>query len=210
MTGAEGAHLPWEIMASVQHITIEATESTAAGFYDEVLGIDSRVRVQVSQDPTSGFRGFVLGLVVAQPATVDSLMAGAIEAGAASLKPPRKSLWGYGGAVRAPDGTVVTCASSSKKSTGPGTREIDELVLQLGVADVAASRQFYTEHGFSVTKSYGRKYVEFDTGPVSLTLNGRDALAKTVGLSPAGSGSHRLVVGGDTDSFVDPDGYVWA
>ncbi|MDQ2661952.1 MAG: glyoxalase [Actinomycetota bacterium] len=196
-------------MASIEHITIETTESTFGGFYAEALGINTRVRAQVSQAPTDGFRGFILGLVVAQPATVDTFIASALDAGATSLKPPTKSMWGYGGAVHAPDGTVVTFASSSKKNTGPGSREIDELVLQLGVADVAASRQFYTERGFPATKSYGRKYVEFDSGPVSLTLNRRDALAKTVGLSPEGSGSHRLIIGGNIGSLVDPDGYAW-
>jgi hypothetical protein len=61
---------------------------------------------------------------------------------------------------------VTAVASSSKKDTGPATGQIDEVVLQLGVADVAASKRFYVERGFTVAKSYGRRYVEFDTGPV--------------------------------------------
>jgi predicted lactoylglutathione lyase len=197
-------------MASVEHITIESDDPTAAGFYAEALGVGAWVRVHTSHAPSSGFRGFVLGLVVAQPATVDALIRAAMDAGATSLKEATKSLWGYGGAVRAPDGTIVTFASSSKKNTAPASREIDEVVLQLGVSDVAASKQFYLERGLAATKSYGRRYVEFDTGPVSLTLNSRSALAKTVGLSVEGSGSHRLVIGGDMGSFTDPDGYEWA
>jgi hypothetical protein len=82
-------------------------------------------------------------------------------------------------------------------------------VLQLGVADVAASKRFYVDRGLTVTKSYGRRYVEFDTGPVKLTLNRRRALAKVAGVSPDGSGSHRLLIGSDAGPFTDPDGFVW-
>ncbi len=38
--------------------------------------------------------------------------------------------------MQAPDGTIWTVASSSKKDTGPATRQIDEIVLQLGATDV--------------------------------------------------------------------------
>jgi hypothetical protein len=47
----------------------------------------------------------------------------------------------------------------------PVTREIDEVVLELGVADVAASKWFYAGRGFAVEESHGRKYVAF--GPPS-------------------------------------------
>jgi predicted lactoylglutathione lyase len=80
---------------------------------------------------------------VSQPATVNGLIGAALDAGATPLKPAAKSLWGCGGVVRAPDGTIWTVASSAKKDTGPATRQIDEIVLQLGVADVAASKRFY-------------------------------------------------------------------
>lgn len=196
-------------MTSIEHITIEA-DSVDAGFYDDVLGLDWRVRVVASSEATTGFRGFVLGLVVAQPVGVDGLMESTENAGAVVLKPPSKSLWGYGGALQAPDGTVITVASSTKKNTGPTSRKVDEIVLQLGVADVVTSRRFYAERGLAETKSFGRSYVEFATGPVSLTLNARGALAKTVGLSADGTGSHRLVIGSDAGAFSDPDGYVWS
>jgi hypothetical protein len=54
-------------------------------------------------------------------------------------------------------------------------------------------------------------YVEFDTGssPVKLGLYRHKALAKDAGVSAEGSGSHRLVVGGDAGSFTDPDGFTW-
>lgn len=62
-----------------------------------------------------------------------------------------------------------------------------------------------------MTRSFGRKYVEFATAssPVKLALYGRRALAKDVGVPIDGTGSHRLMLGGDAGSFTDPDGFVW-
>jgi catechol 2,3-dioxygenase-like lactoylglutathione lyase family enzyme len=196
-------------MTSIDYVTLEVADPTAANrFYSAVLGLE-HVRVQASDAPTTGFRGFTLSLVVSQPATVNNLIGAALEAGATPLKPAAKSLWGYGGVVQAPDGTIVTVASSSKKDTGPATREIDELVLQLGVADVVASKRFYADRGFDVAKSYGRRYVQFDSGPVTLALYKRRGLAKVSGVSPDGSGSHRIAVGSDAGPFTDPDGFGW-
>jgi hypothetical protein len=67
------------------------------------------------------------------------------------------------------------------------------------------------DHGLEVAKSFGRKYVEFDmpSGAVTLGLYGRRALAKDAGVAPDGSGSHRLVIGGDAGHFTDPDGFGW-
>ena len=196
-------------MTSIDYVTLEVADPTAANrFYSAVLGLE-HVRVQASDAPTTGFRGFTLSLVVSQPATVNNLIGAALEAGATPLKPAAKSLWGYGGVVQAPDGTIVTVASSSKKDTGPAAREIDELVLQLGVADVAATKRFYVDRGFDVAKSYGRRYVQFDSGPVTLALYKRRGLAKVSGVSPDGSGSHRIAVGSDAGPFTDPDGFGW-
>jgi hypothetical protein len=39
--------------------------------------------------------------------------------------------------------------------------------------------------------------------------NGRRALAKDAGVSPEGTGSHRIVIGSDTGPFTDPDGFAW-
>lgn len=44
---------------------------------------------------------------------------------------------------------------------------------------------------------------------IKLTLNKRGALAKTAGVSPNGTGSHRLVIGSDAGAFTDPYGFVW-
>jgi catechol 2,3-dioxygenase-like lactoylglutathione lyase family enzyme len=199
-------------MTSIEHITLEVADPTAADrFYTTAFGFDGQVRVRASDAPTTGFRGFTLSLVVGQPATVDGLVDAAVDAGATLLKPAKKSLWGYGGVVQAPDGTICTLASSSKKDTGPATRQIDEIVLQLGAADVAASKRFYVDHGLAVGKSYGRRYVEFDTpsSPVKLALLKRRALAKTAGVSPDGTGSHRIAIGSDAGPFTDPDGFPW-
>jgi predicted lactoylglutathione lyase len=167
--------------------------------------------VRASQAPTTGFRGFTLSLIVSQPATVNGLVRAALDAGATALKPAAKSLWGYGGVVQAPDGTICTIASSTKKDTGPATRQVDDVVLQLGVEDVAASKRFYVDRGLAVAKSFGRRYVEFATpsSPVKLALLKRPALAKAAGVSPDGTGSHRIVVGSDAGPFTDPDGFAW-
>jgi hypothetical protein len=86
------------------------------------------------------------------------------------------------------------------------------MVLLLGVADVAASKRFYVERGLDVAKSFGRKYVEFATSssPVKLALYGRRTAAKDAGVSPDGTGSHRLMIGSDAGTFADPDGFGWA
>jgi predicted lactoylglutathione lyase len=197
-------------VGAIEFVAIEVADTQAAeAFYAAAFGGGSRVRVRASQAPTTGFRGFTMSLVVSQPATVNSLIERAADAGAAVLKPAAKSLWGYGGVVQAPDGTVWTVASSSKKDTGPVAAQLDAIVLQLGVADVAASKKFYVDHGLSVAKSFGSRYAELDTGPVKLTLNRRGSLAKTAAVSSDGTGSHRLVIGGDAGAFTDPDGFVW-
>jgi hypothetical protein len=199
-------------MTSIEYVTIEVADPTAADrFYTAAFGLGAHVHVRASEAPTTGFRGFTLSLGVSQPATVNGLIGAALDAGATPLKPAAKSLWGYGGVVQAPDGTICTVASPAKKDTGPATRQIDEIVLQLGVADVAASKRFYVDRGLAAAKSYGRKYVTFGpaSSPVKLALYNRRALAKVAGVSPDGTGSHRIVVGSDAGPFTDPDGFVW-
>jgi hypothetical protein len=34
-------------------------------------------------------------------------------------------------------------------------------------------------------------------------------LAKDAGVAPEGTGSHRIVIGGDGGPFTDPDGFEW-
>ncbi|MFD0261739.1 glyoxalase [Kitasatospora indigofera] len=198
-------------MATIEFLTIEVADTTAAESFYTAFGLGDRLRLRASAEPTTGFRGFSLSLTVSQPGTVDNLVGAALDAGATALKPATKSFWGYGGVVQAPDGTIWKIATSAKKNTGPATREIDEMVLLLGASDVAASRKFYVERGLAVAKSFGRKYVEFATpsSAVKLALYGRRALAKDVGVPIDGTGSHRLVLSGDGGPFSDPDGFAW-
>ena len=199
-------------MNAVESVVLEVPDPEAAEkFYAAAFGIGSGLDVRAASDePSTGFRSFTLSLIVSQPSTVDSLVRTALEAGATELKPVTKSFWGYGGTVRAPDGTIWKVASSSKKDTGPATRDIDDIALLLGVADVKETKKFYVEHGLEVGKSFGSKYVEFaSSGPVKLALYGHKALAKDAGVDPEGSGSHRIAVRSGLGSFTDPDGFAW-
>ena len=199
-------------MTYIESLTLEVADPPAARhFYSEAFGLGDQLHLRASDAPTEGFRGFTLSLVVSQPSTVDSLIGSALEAGATSLKPAAKSLWGYGGVVQAPDGTIWKVATSARKDTGPATRQIDKIALLLGTADITESKRFYTGQGLAVAKSFGRKYVEFEAGPgpVSLGLYGRKALAKDAGVAPDGTGSHRIAINAESGPFTDPDGFAW-
>ena len=198
-------------MTNLRGVVLEVADvAETERFLQEAFGLDERVRVRQSAADTSGFRGFTLSLTVGQPSTVTNLFESAVGAGATVIKPVTKSIWGYGGTLQAPDGTIWKVATSEKKDTGPATRAIDSVVLLLGCSDVAASKKFYVDHGLTVARSFGRKYVEFDaTGPVKLGLYGRKALAKDAGVPVDGRGSHRIALTGDAADFVDPDGFSW-
>lgn len=197
---------------AIESVTLDVSDETAAAaFYAAAFGLGDTVRVRAADAPASGFRGYILSLVVAQPSTVDSLIGTAVDAGATTLKPAAKSFWGYGGVVQAPDGAIWKIATSNKKDTAPANREIDDVVILLGVDNVKATKRFYTDRGLTVSKSFGSKYVEFDApaGSIKLALYGRKAAAKDAGVAPEGSGSHRIAIGGGIESCVDPDGFVW-
>ncbi len=94
-------------MATIASVTLDVADPSAAHrFHSAAFGLDTQLRLRASDAPTTGFRGFALALTVSQPADVDVLIGAALDAGATSLKPAAKSLWGYGGVVRAPDGTI--------------------------------------------------------------------------------------------------------
>ncbi|MEV4126767.1 glyoxalase [Nocardia sp. NPDC049707] len=197
---------------AIESVILEVPDTVVAqAFYTAAFGLGDKVRVRASEAPTTGFRGFILSLVVAQPSTVDSLIGTAVQAGATTLKPAKKSFWGYGGVVQAPDGAIWKIATSAKKDTGPATREIDDFVILLGVDNVKATKQFYVDRGLTVAKSFGSKYVEFDTAPssVKLALYGRRAAAKDAGVPAEGTGSHRIVIGGNIGPCTDLDGFAW-
>ncbi|MFD1544594.1 hypothetical protein [Nonomuraea guangzhouensis] len=65
---------------------------------------------------------------------------------------------------------------------GPASQQFDEMVLLLGATEPS---------------------------PVKLALYGRRALAKDVGVPMDGTGSHRITLGSDAGSFIDPDGFAW-
>ena len=141
-------------MNSLVSVTLEVPDPGAAeAFYAAAFGLDGTVRIRASDAPTTGFRGYTLSLVVSQPSTVDSLIGTALDAGATALKPVAKSFWGYGGVVQAPDGAIWTIATSSKKETGPPTRQVDDIVLLLGVVDVKASKRFYVDCGLAIGRA---------------------------------------------------------
>lgn len=197
---------------TIEHITLEVADiDSAKRFYDSSFGLGDLLRFRESTEPTSGFRGCVLSLVVADSAVVDSFLEPAVEAGAKVIKPAKKSFWGYGGVIEAPDGTIWKVASSQKKPTGAPLRVTDDVVLLLGADDVAATKQFYVDHGLDVAKSYGRKYVQFTKPATGITLGlyGRKGLAKDAGVDIDGGGSHRIVIGGGDSATTDPDGFGW-
>jgi uncharacterized glyoxalase superfamily protein PhnB len=199
-------------LSSIDHITLEVADTTAAkSFYDNAFDLGPNLRLRSAEATTAGFRGFTLSLVASQPANVDALIGAALEAGATALKPVRKSFWGYGGVVQAPDGAIWKVATSSRKNSGPAARQFDQIVLLLGAEDVLESKRQYVDRGLEVGKSFGRKYVEFATpsSAIKLALYGRRALAKDAGVSPDGTGSHRIAIGSDLGQFTDPDGFVW-
>ena len=201
-------------ITSIDSITLDAADpEAAAAFYRDAFGLDARVRTR-SLDPSAaseGFRGFTMSLVASQPANVTALFEAAVAAGATVLKPLAKSLWGFGGLIQAPDGAIWNLATSTKKDSAPASREFDHIVLLLGVEDVAASKRFYVERGLAVGKSFG-SYVDFATpsSPIGLGLYKRRALAKSAGVAPEGSGSHRIRIDGSAGPFVDPDGFEWS
>lgn len=198
-------------MNTIDSISLEVSDLAAAeAFYAKTFDLDGRLRLRQSDAATSGFRGYTLSLILSQPANAQLLIDDAIAAGATVLKPAAKSLWGFGGAVQAPDGAVWNIATSSKKDTEPASHTIDSMVLLLGADDVKSSKAFYVDRGVPVGKSFG-SYVDFTTGEgsIGLGLYKRAALAKSVGIAADGSDSHRIAIHGSLGDATDPDGFVW-
>lgn len=197
--------------ATIDSVILEVSDpDAAASFYKAAFDLGPKVGLRASDEPTSGFRGFTLSLVTSQPGNVHKLFDSAVEAGGTVLKSVEKSLWGVGGAIQAPDGTIWNIATSQKKDTEPATTSVDELVLLLGVENVGASKKLYADKGFTVGKSFG-SYVDFAMGssPVKFGLYKRPALAKSVSADPEGTGAHRIAIVSSTGQFTDPDGFNW-
>jgi len=198
---------------TIPSLTLEVSDPAASQrFYEAAFGVGSQVRSRTAQTQAVGFRGFTLSLVVGQPSTVDSLLETALAAGAETVKPAAKGMWGYGAVVKDADGVIWKLATSSKKDKGPTTREIDDLVLLIGAADLRASKQFYVDRGLTVKRSFAGRYAEFDApaGGIKLALYpGRAGLAKDAGVSPDGDGPHGIAVSSSAGEFSDPDGFSW-
>ena len=114
--------------------------------------------------------------------------------------------------VQDADGVIWKLATSAKKDKGRATRELDDMVLLIGAADLRASKRFYIEHGLPVKRSFPGRYVEFDApaGGIKLALYpGRAGLAKDAGVSPDGGGPHGIAVNSGAGQFSDPDGFSW-
>ena len=200
-------------MTAIHSVTLEVPDPAAAeAFTTTAFGVGAQVRLRASDAPRTGFGGFTLTLGVAQRGAVDAFVASALANGARSLKPAKRQFWGgYSGVVEAPDGTVWKVATDAKKDTGPATRDVAGIVLLLGVADMAASKRFYVDRGFTVAKGYGSRYVEFHAGSGAITLGlyKRRGLAEEFGVSPDGTGSPRIAIESDAGRFTDPDGFAW-
>src|SRR5260370_821914 len=96
--------------------------------------------------------------------------------------------------------------------------------VTLEVADPTAASRFYTAafglgpqvrlrasqapaagfRGFTLSLTVSQPATV--TGLIGAPLG---ALAKDAGVAPEGTGSHRLMIGGDAGSFTDPDGFGW-
>lgn len=96
---------------SLASVTLEVADVEAARRFSSAFGVDAYIRLRASEAHSTGFRGFTLGLTVSRPATVDGFLGAAVDAGATVLKPAAKSLWGYSGVVRAPDGFAWEAAA---------------------------------------------------------------------------------------------------
>jgi predicted lactoylglutathione lyase len=197
-------------MTTINAVTLDVADPAAAEAFYQALGVGHAVSVRAGE-AGAGFRGYTLSLVVAQPGDADAFLSAATAAGATVVKPAKKSFWGYGGVVQAPDGALWKVACSAKKDTAPVSQSYQDLVLLLGVDDVKATKQFYADNGLTVGKAYGSKYVEFDGAgsTVKLALYGRKALAKDAGVAPEGTGPHGITVRSDGPAFTDPDGFAW-
>ena len=148
----------------------------------------------IDADPaTSGFRGFVLSLIVAQPSEVKALLDAATAGGARVVKPAKKQLFDEFTAVyQAPDGAVWKLAAATNKDTGPASRppKPTETAIYLGVTKPKASKTFYEALGMSADRDYGDKFIDFTItdGVCRLGLLPRKALAKDAGVDEHGDG----------------------
>lgn len=194
----------------IENLTIEVDDVPAADAFYQALAVGPRVHPAPMTTPLTGFRGYVLGLQASQPADVDALVASALEAGGQIVTEASRSMRRYGATLTAPDGTVVRVSSPARTNAGPASRELEEIVLHLGVDELARTRAFYLERGLELSKRLGRLRVETADGAVGLSFTVREKLARDAGVEADGDRrAHGLILVGGAESFIDPDGFVW-
>ena len=209
----------------------------ARTFYDSALApAAGKVRPDEFDENPSGFQGYTVSYIVAQPTEVQTVLDAAAAAGATIVKPGKKMLFGaFSGVFQAPDGSVWKVAAPTKKDTGPAAAQPipTEVAALLGVESPKESKAFYEKLGLTTDRDYGNKYIDFAPvdGSARLGLMTRKALAKDAGVDDGTPGPRNLVLehravsleASDTvlaaakaagatvsgDRFTDPDGYVW-
>ena len=91
--------------------------------------------------------------------------------------------------------------------------------VTLDVADPAAAGRFYTAafglgtqvrlRASEAPTAGFRGFTLSHTVSQPATVNGLIGAALDAGVSPEGTGSHRLTMGSDAGPFTDPDGFAW-
>ena len=198
-------------MTSIESITLEAPDPAAAGrFYTAAFGLGTQLRLRASKAPTAGFRGFTISLTVSQPATVKGPIGAALDAGATPLKPATKQFW-------------AATPASCKPRTGPSGRSRprrrrtpDRPPGRSTRSCCWAPRTWPRANGSTPTAALPWRMPMAASSsrsplhpmPSSWRSTG-DAAARDAGVSPDGTGSHRLMIGSDAGPFTGLDGFAW-
>jgi len=163
-----------------------------------------------SEAGPSGFRGYIVSYVLAQPSEVAAVVEAAGRHGATILKPAKKALFGaFSGVFEAPDGSIWKVSAPTKKDTGPAATPPvpTETGVLLGVAEPKRSKVFYEALGMTVDRDYGDQYIDFApaAGTCRFGLMKRGALAKDVGVDADGAGFPAMVLNRTPESRFEVD-----
>jgi hypothetical protein len=67
---------------AIESLTLDGVDPAASqAFYETALGVGALVHARPTEAPSTGFRGFIISLVVGQPSTVDSFYETSLAAG---------------------------------------------------------------------------------------------------------------------------------
>ena len=107
---------------------------------------------------------------------------------------------------------VWKVATSAKKDTGPATKEIDQIVLLLGVADVGASKRFYVDRGLTVGKALRqhvrRVRVALECGQAG-ALQGAARSPRTPGTRKTAAARTGSSSTATQSAHTDPNEFAW-